>query len=103
MQENKRFEVRCPPLWAEIDDFEEPTYEELVKVVKGVGYCDSPNSAERLRNLGYTIRDLYLEKEKEYDDEQQRQQRGKDTSVSTGNNKPSTKNKGKQRKAKASK
>ncbi len=58
-----RFEVRCPALWSEIDTFEEPTYEEVVKIVKGVGYCNSPNSAERLRNFGYIIKDLYLEKE----------------------------------------
>ncbi len=88
-----RFEVKCPPLWAEIDTFEEPTYEEVVKIVKGVGYCNSPNSAERLRNFGYTIRDLYLEKEKEYDDEQQRKMLER---AGTGNSKSGTKNKEKQ-------
>jgi hypothetical protein len=81
--QNKRFEVRCPALWAEIDTFEESTYDELVKIVKGVGYCDSPDSAERLRNFGYTIRDLYLEKEKHYDDKQ----RDETASVSTRNTK----------------
>lgn len=101
MQKNMRFEVRCPALWAEIDTFEEPTYEEIVIIRKGVGYCNSPNSAERLRNHGYTIRDLYLEKEKEYDDEQQRKMLARS---SKGNNKPSTKNKEKQQgKAKTSK
>jgi hypothetical protein len=66
----KRFEVRCPALWAEIDNFEESTYEETIIITRGVGYCDSPDSAKRLENFGYTIRDLYLEKEKAYDDKQ---------------------------------
>ena len=66
----KRFEVRCPALWAEIDNFEESTYEETITITKGIGYCDSPDSAKRLANFGYTIKDLYLEKEKEYDDKQ---------------------------------
>lgn len=68
---DKRFEVRCPALWAEIDNFEESTYDETITIRRGVGYCDSPDSAQRLKNFGYTIRDLYLEKEKEYDDKQQ--------------------------------
>jgi hypothetical protein len=79
MQVKKRFEVKCPALWSEIDTFEEPMYEEVVKIVKGVGYCDSPNSAERLRNFGYTIRDLYLEKEKAYDDKQQESNKDRST------------------------
>ena len=66
----KRFEVKCPALWAEIDHFEESTYDETITITRGVGYCDSPDSAKRLENFGYTIRDLYLEKEKAYDDKQ---------------------------------
>jgi hypothetical protein len=92
MQVKKRFEVKCPPLWSGIDNFEESTYEETVKIVKGVGYCDSEHAAERLRNFGYTIKDLYLEKEKEYDDKQREV-----TRVSTGNNKKNTASKGRSR------
>lgn len=83
----KRFEVKCPPLWSEIDTFEESTYEEVIKIVKGVGYCDSPNSAERLRNFGYTIRDLYLEKEKANDDKQRVDTANSGTSVKTSRSK----------------
>ena len=66
----KRFEVRCPALWADIDNFEENTYDEVIRIEKGKGYCDNPNSAERLAKFGYTIKDLYLEKEEEYDKRQ---------------------------------
>jgi hypothetical protein len=69
--ENKRFEVRCPALWADIDTFEESTYDETIKIVKGVGYCNNPDSAQRLANFGYTIRDLYIEKEKQYDEQRE--------------------------------
>jgi hypothetical protein len=85
MRVKKRFEVKCPALWAEIDTFEESTYDETIKIVKGVGYCDSADSAERLRNFGYTIRDLYLEKEKEYDDKQREA-----TRISKSNNSTNT-------------
>jgi len=58
--DKKRFEVKCPTMWSEINNFEESTYDEVVKIEKGIGYCSNVNSAERLKKLGYTVRDLNL-------------------------------------------
>jgi hypothetical protein len=54
----KRFEVRCPAIWSDVPSFEESTYDEIVKIEKGKGYCDNPNTAERLRKFGYTVTEL---------------------------------------------
>jgi hypothetical protein len=88
----KRFEVRCPALWAEIDNFEESTYEETITITRGVGYCDSPDSAKRLENFGYTIRDLYLEKEKAYDEKQRASNSGTDSKSTKGKSKNKKRN-----------
>jgi|6_EtaG_2_1085325.scaffolds.fasta_scaffold335970_2 hypothetical protein len=53
----KRFEVRCPAIWSDVDSFQENTYDESVKIEKGKGFCDNPNTAERLRKFGYTVID----------------------------------------------
>jgi hypothetical protein len=62
--ENKRFELRGPAMWAEIKEYREPTYDEVVVIRKGVGYTDKEHVAKRLQKLGYIVKDLYEEKAK---------------------------------------
>lgn len=56
--ENKRFELRGPVMWAEINEYKEPTYDEVVVIRKGVGYTDKEHVAKRLQKFGYTVKDL---------------------------------------------
>lgn len=61
----KRFELRCPAIWSDIESFTESTYDEEIQIVKGVGYCDSYDSAERMKKFGYIVKDLSEENEKD--------------------------------------
>jgi hypothetical protein len=45
-----------------VDSFLENTYDEVVRIEKGKGFCDNPNTAERLRKFGYTVVDTEKEK-----------------------------------------
>ncbi len=56
--EKKRFELRGPAIWSDITQYKEPTYDEIVIINKGVGYCDKEHTAKRLQKLGYTVKDL---------------------------------------------
>ena len=56
-----RFEVRGPAMWAGIREYKEPTYDEIVVIKFGIGYCDKEHTAKRLQKFGYTIKDLHKE------------------------------------------
>jgi hypothetical protein len=60
-----RFEVRGPAMWAEIKEYKEPTYDEIVVIRKGVGYCEKEHTAKRLEKFGYTVKDLSNEEAEE--------------------------------------
>ena len=61
--EKKRFEVRGPAMWSGINEYKEPTYDEVVVIRKGIGYTDKEHVAKRLEKFGYTIKDLQENKE----------------------------------------
>jgi hypothetical protein len=48
-------------MWADINEYKEPTYDEVVVIRKGVGYTDKEHVAKRLQKFGYTIKDLHKE------------------------------------------
>ncbi len=54
----RKFEVIAPAIWSDIASYDENMYDEIVNIKKGVGYCDYPSSADRLRKLGYTVNEL---------------------------------------------
>lgn len=56
--EKKRFELKGPAMWAEINEYKEPTYDEVVVIKKGIGYTDKEHVAKRLQKFGYVITDL---------------------------------------------
>ena len=51
----KKYKVVSPALWNEVSSFRESTYDEIVMITKGVGYCDHDTTATKLRYLGYTV------------------------------------------------
>lgn len=51
----KRFKVISPEMWKDVPSYEESTYDEVVKIHKGIGYCQNQNTVDRLRKFGYTI------------------------------------------------
>ena len=53
-----RFEVRGPAMWSTIKEYKEPTYDEIVVIRYGVGYCEKEHTAKRLQKFGYTVTDL---------------------------------------------
>jgi len=54
----KRFKLNSPAIWSSIPEIKEPTYDEVVIIKKGVGYCNSESAAKRLQKFGYTVTDL---------------------------------------------
>lgn len=56
--DKKRFEIKGPAMWSDIKEYREPTYEEVVVIKHGVGYCDKEATAKRLEKFGYTVKDL---------------------------------------------
>ncbi len=56
--EKKRFKLIGPAIWSDIKQYKEPTYDEVVVINHGVGYCDKEHTAKRLQKLGYTVKDL---------------------------------------------
>lgn len=56
--DKKRFKLRCPEFWKSLT-FEESTYDEVIKIEKGIGYCNSLDSAMRLEKFGYSVEDLH--------------------------------------------
>ena len=60
--DKKRFKLRCPEFWKSLT-FEENTYDEVIKIEKGIGYCNSADSANRLEKFGYTVEDLHKKAE----------------------------------------
>lgn len=55
--EKKRFEVRGPAMWSGIKEYKEPTYDEIVVIRYGIGYCEKEHTARRLQKFGYIIKD----------------------------------------------
>ena len=55
---DKRFKVKGPAIWSEINEYKEPTYDEVVVIRKGIGYTDKEHVAKRLQKFGYTVKDL---------------------------------------------
>ena len=68
----KKYKVVSPALWNEVPSFRESTYDEIVMINKGVGYCSHDTTATKLRYLGYTVTEIIEEdtkvKEEEVED-----------------------------------
>ncbi len=68
----KKYKVVSPALWNEVPSFRESTYDEIVMINKGVGYCNHDTTATKLRYLGYTVTEIIEEdikvKEEEVED-----------------------------------
>ena len=57
----KKYKVVSPALWNEVPSFRESTYDEIVMINKGVGYCSHDTTATKLRYLGYTVTEIIEE------------------------------------------